>query len=214
MSRNPLLLVAVAIAALASCKGGGKAEAEQAVRTYLARLADAYRTSDASLVDPLVSEAQGLKLVGLIGVKRDAGVVLDAKLLDLQFTRVEREGNQWVLETRERWYYKDRKIGSGEQVGQDSTDAYSMRYRFSRKDDRLVLEDLAFVGQPVVGRSVAPMPVDSRVLHGLPPAGEGAGPPPDHPTPGGGPPPGHPPIGRPGEAGPAGSGGAAAGRAP
>jgi len=116
----------------------------------------------------VVSDAQGLKLVGLIGVKRDAGVVLDARLLEIQFTRAAREEDRWVVETRERWYYKDRKIGSGEQVGDDSTDSYAVRYRFTRKGDKLILEELEFVGEPVVGRKAAPMPVDPRVLHGLP----------------------------------------------
>lgn len=170
-------LAVLAAAALAlACARGSREDAEQAVRTYLARLVEAYRTSDASLVDPLVGEKQGIKLVGLIGVKRDAGVVLDAKVLDLAFTRVEREGGGWVVETKERWYYKDRRIGTGEQVGEDSTDSYAMRYTFARKDGRLVLEDLAFVGDPVVGRKVAPLPTDARVLHGMGHAGAGDAP--------------------------------------
>ena len=85
--------VAVLLAAalvVAGCRDGGKEEAEQAVRTYVARVIDAYRTSDASLVDPLVGDQQGTKLLGLIGVKRDAGVVLDARLLELEFTRAAR----------------------------------------------------------------------------------------------------------------------------
>jgi hypothetical protein len=175
-------LVVLAVAALlASCSRGSKAEAQQAVRAYLARLVDAYRTSDASLVDPLVNEQQGLKLLGLIGVKRDAGVVLDAKLLEVEFTRAERDGARWIVETKERWYYKDRKIGTGEQVGDDSTDSYAMRYTFSRKGGRLILEDLAFVGEPVVGRKTAPLPMDRRVLHGLAPDEERGARPPGHP---------------------------------
>lgn len=217
---GPFLVAAVH---LASCTVGdrGHAEAEAAVRNYLARLSEAYRSGDESLVDPLVSEQQGRKLIGLIGVKLDAGVVLDAKLLDLQFSRVEPAGDGWIVETRERWYYADRQIGTGKQVGQDSTDSYAMRYRFVRKDGRLVLEDLEFVAEPRVGRTSTPTPTDVRVLHGLPPAVEAggstaAGPPqpavpptvpPGHPpTPGGPgmqPPPGHPPV--PGGSGAAGS---------
>lgn len=161
-----------AAALLAACGRGSRAEAEQAVRTYLARLVEAYRTSDASLADPLVSERQGLKLLGLIGVKRDAGVVLDARLIDIEFTRAERQGDLWIVETRERWYYKDRRIGTGEQVGDDSTDSYAMRYAFSWKAGRYVLEDLSFAAAPVVGRKSAPLPTDARVLHGLSAAGE------------------------------------------
>jgi hypothetical protein len=190
-TRRAAVLAAVAL--LAACRGGNKEEAEQAVRTYLARLVEAYRTADVSLVDPLVSDQQALKLVGLIGVKQDAGVVLDAKIVDLQFVRAERDGAGWVVETKERWYYRDRKIGSGEQVGQDSTDSYAMRYRFVRKEGHLVLDDLEFVGEPVVGRKSAPMPVDVRVLHGLEqkaPDGEA----PAGAAPAGEMPAGHPPI--------------------
>ena len=118
-------------------------------------------------------------------MKQDAGVVLDSKLLELQFVRVERERNDWVVETRERWYYRDRKVGTGEQVGEDSTDSYALRYRFARKDKRLVLEDLTFTEEPVVGRKSAPMPIEPRVLHGLPPERTGTE---------GVPPPGQPPL--------------------
>lgn len=159
----------IALSLLASCSRTTKEDAQQAVRTYVDRVIAAYRTSDASLVDPLVGDAQGMKLVGLIGVKSDAGVALDAKLLELQFTRVEPQGKGWVVETEERWYYKDRKIGTGEQVGNDSLDSYAMRYTFVPRDGRLILENLEFVAEPVVGRKSAPMPVDARAFHGIAP---------------------------------------------
>lgn len=166
----------VAVLLATACRGGSREEARAAVRTYLDRLVEAYRTSDESLVDPLVSEQQALKLVGLIGVKRDTGIVLDARLLELRFTRTEREGDGWVVETEERWRYRDRRIGTGEQVGEESTDRYAMRYRLSRRDGRWILEDLSFAAEPVVGRSSAPVPTDVRVMHGLP-AGEAGAPP-------------------------------------
>ncbi len=198
MRSAAVLATFAVVLSLAACRGGGnKEEAEQAVRTYLGRLVEAYRTADVSLVDPLVSEQQALKLVGLIGVKQDAGVVLDAKLVDLQFVRAERDPTGWIVETKERWYYRDRKIGSGEQVGQDSTDAYAMRYRFVRKDGKLVLDDLQFVAEPVVGRKTAPMPVDPRILHGLDKPQEGDprdAPPGAAKAPEGPLPPGHPPM--------------------
>jgi len=192
MSRSHLF--AAAALALFACGRGGQAEAEQAVRTYQARLIEAYRTSDASLVDPLVSEKQGLKLVGLIGVKQDAGVALDAKILDLQFTRVAREGDRWVVETRERWYYVDRKLKSGQPVGQDSSDSYTMRYAFSSQEGRLILEDLEFLEPPKVGRTSAPVPTDLRLLHGLRDEAAPAGPASPEGRGGGGPPPGHPRV--------------------
>jgi hypothetical protein len=174
------VVLAAAVVSL-SCKRGSEEEARQAVRRYVDLLAKAYRTSDSSIVDPLVGDEQGLKLVGLIGVKRDAGVVLDAKLLDLQFTRVAREGSQWVVETKERWYYVDRKIGTGQQVGEDSADSYALRYTFTNKDGRLILDKLAFIGEPVVGRKSAPLPQDPKAFHGIAPGAENAPLPPGHP---------------------------------
>lgn len=167
-------VIVIAALALAACHRGSREEAEAAVRTYTARLIEAYRASDSTIVDPLVGDAHGRKLLGLIGVKHDAGVAMDAKLLELQFTRVEQDGGDWIVETRERWYYLDRRLKTGEQVGDASTDSYALRYRFVRNDKRLVLEDLIFTEEPVVGRKTAPLPMNSRVLHGLPPEDEGS----------------------------------------
>jgi hypothetical protein len=169
---------AVMAAVVVACGGtGGQEEARAAVRRYLARMAEAYRTADVTPVDPLVGDAVGRRLLGLIGVKRDMGVALDARLLELEFTSVRVEAELLVAETRERWYYADRKLGTGEQVGPDSIDAYAMRYRFSRQQGRLVLEDLEFIAEPVVGRRAGPVELDARVLHGLPDAASPAPPP-------------------------------------
>jgi hypothetical protein len=174
LSWRRALRVGVAAAALVACHRDRSREVEGAVRQYLQKVVEAYRAADETLVDPYVNEQQGLKLTGLIGVKKDQGIALDAQLLDLQFTRIEQRGDRWVAETRERWYYRDRRIGTGEQVGEDSTDRYAMRYTFSRSGGKWILEDLEFAEPPVVGRKVAPLPVDPRTMHGLPPRGEGA----------------------------------------
>ena len=95
------------------CGGMGDSDAERLVRTYLDRVAEAYRTSDEQVVEPLVGDEQGKKLLGLIGVKRDAGITLDAKLLEIRFEKIARVRaglalkEVWV-DTRERWYYRDR----------------------------------------------------------------------------------------------------------
>lgn len=212
-------VLALLLAAAACSADKGRAEAEAAVRTYLVKVVEAYRTGSIEPVDPLVADDHGRRLLGLIGVKQDAGVVLDAKLLDLQFVNATQQGDGWLVETKERWYYADRKIGTGQQVGQDSTDAYDMRYRFVRKDGKLLLEELEFATPPVVGRTSAPTPTDVRILHGLPSAEEetaakaaeaapGARPvgpkgiPVGHPETPAAPPLGHPPVppgaGRPG----------------
>lgn len=165
MSRKMAVLAVVAVAALA-CDREGEREPQAAVRNYIDKMVAAYRASNEEIVDPFVSEDLGRRLVGLIGVKRDAGTVLDAKLLDLEFTGVSKQGDAWVVETKERWYYADRKIGSGQQVGRDSTDSYVMSYRFVRIGGKLILDDLAFIGEPVVGRAAAAPKLDARIFHG------------------------------------------------
>lgn len=197
-SRVAALAAVVALAA-AGCRRDPRPELEQAVRTYLDRVADAYRTSDASLVDPLLGDEQGLKIVGLIGVKRDSNLFLDAKLLELRFEGMREAGKGWEVETRERWYYQDRRIGTGEQVGLDSTDEYALRYTFVRRDGNWILELLEFREPPQVGRAEVPADLSGMHLHG---SKEDADPRPQgHPTVEGLPPPpgqGAPAAARPG----------------
>jgi hypothetical protein len=178
-------------------RGPTREEGERAVRAYTARLVEAYRASDEAIVDPLVGEAQGRRLLGLIGVKRDMGLSLDAELLELTVDRVEGDARGMVVETSERWHYRDRQIGSGTQVGQESTDAYRIRYRFQRARGAWVLEELEFAGPPVVGRTEVPGTMDARTAHGMPTAEEAAAAAPAAGPDGhrrGGPPPGHPPM--------------------
>jgi hypothetical protein len=140
------------------------------VRRYCERVVEAYRASDAELVAPLVGDAHAKKLTGLIGVKRDMDVVLDAKLLELALERVERSGDGVLVFTRERWRYVDRSVGSGEPAGPVSNDAYRLRYRLGREKDRWVVREIDFVEPPVVERGPEPAPaLDARKLHGLPP---------------------------------------------
>ena len=81
--------VAILIAIGLACRGGPSPEdARRLVMTYLGKVTEAYRSSDEQIVDALVSEPQALKLVGLIGVKRDADVYLDAQLLDINFEKI------------------------------------------------------------------------------------------------------------------------------
>jgi hypothetical protein len=159
--------VALAAALAGACTRFSDAQAEALVRKYLAALIEAYRASDEEVVDPLVGEVEGNRLVGLIGVKRDIGLFLDAKLTDVQFERFDRDGERLSVVTREQWYYRDRRIGSGEQVGDDSTDSYRLRYHVAQYKGRWVIAQVEFVDPPVVGRKLPPLKLDARAAHGL-----------------------------------------------
>lgn len=162
-------LAAAALAA-AACHRPSDGDAEKLVRTYLTRLVEAYRASDADLTAPVVSDRQGRKLTGLIGVKRDADLNLDAQLLEIRFEGVARTGGAILVDTRERWQYRDLRIGTGQQVGEASTDSYRLRYRLAREKGRWVVDAIEFLEPPQVGRRAVTLPIDPRALHGLPPA--------------------------------------------
>jgi hypothetical protein len=168
------VVVAAAALALGACRSSGPSDEESraVVKAYLDKLVQAYRASDEELVDRVVTENEARKLIGLIGVKRDIGVVLDAELLELTFVGVERRDGAAFVETRERWHYRDRAIGTGAQVGDDSTDEYQVRYRLVRQGGALKVDLLEFVGEPKVGRKPMPMRLDQRTAHGLPPKEE------------------------------------------
>lgn len=161
-------------ALLAAACGPSDRDAEKLVRTYLTRLVEAYRASDADITAPVVSDRQGRKLTGLIGVKRDADLNLDAQLLDIRFERFQRADGAILVDTRERWQYRDLRIGTGQQVGEASTDSYRLRYRLAREKDRWVVDEIQFLDPPEVGRRAVTLPVDPRALHGLPPKASAA----------------------------------------
>jgi hypothetical protein len=167
--RSRSLLAASAALLVIGCGRLSDGDAEKLVRTYITRLTEAYRASDAEITAPVVSEREGTKLTGLIGVKRDGDLNLDAQLLEIRFDGFGHEGKEILVETHERWHYRDLKIGTGQQVGDESTDAYHLRYHLAREKDRWVVDQIEFLEPPQVGRSAAPIAVDPRVLHGLPP---------------------------------------------
>lgn len=156
------LTCALSLLPLAACDRLSDAGAEQLVRDYNARATEAFRTSDPQLVAAVVGDAELKKLVGLIGARQDADLVLDAELVSLAVERVERTGDAVTVTTQERWYYRDRRIGTGEQVGEDSTDDYEMRYRLVRGRGRWLVDRIEFATPPKVGRSRGPLTADAE----------------------------------------------------
>jgi hypothetical protein len=168
---RPGLAGAVLLAgtALAGCRDLADHRAEALVRTYNERLIDAYRVGDERIIEGLVGDEEAKKILGLIGVKTDMGITLDAALTEFRFAGTVRPapGTLEVL-TEERWHYRDRRIGTGETVGQESDDHYFMRYTLARSRGSWVVSKVAFERPPEVGRSAAPNQAPSRILHGMP----------------------------------------------
>lgn len=161
-----LALIGLALA-LAGCGRGDMNRARHLVERYNRVVAEAYRRGDARLIDPVVGPNEGRKLTGLIGVRLDMGLTLDSELLSLEVAGVERAKGEWRVRTRERWRYRDRRIGSGEQVGEESTDSYEMLYVFKMIDKAWRVDEIRFTAAPAVGRRTTPWIADRNTLHGM-----------------------------------------------
>lgn len=154
-------------AASSACTRVSTQEARHLVERYNRAVCEAYRRGDPRLVDAVVGPREGKKLTGLIGVRLDLGLTLDAELTLLEVSNAERIGDQLHVWTHETWRYRDRRIGSGEQVGEESTDAYEMLYRFVRLDGDWKVDAIEFTKDPAVGRRTSPWAAPAEVLHGI-----------------------------------------------
>lgn len=161
------ILALALLAGLPGCGGLSDADAVELVQRYNERVIAAFRAGDARLIDPVTGPTDGKRLTGLIGVKLDQGITLDAEMTAFAPLRVERPKDEVLVFTEERWYYRDRRIGSGEQVGQDSTDHYFMRYHLRKLSGRWVVDHIAFEREPEVGRKEALDRGDFGAMHGV-----------------------------------------------
>lgn len=159
--------VLLGVLGLASCGGLSDEKAVRLVEAYNRRVAEAYRTGDPRLIEAVTGPAEGKKLTALIGTKLDMGITLDAELLDFVVLGVQRTRDEVVVSTEERWHYRDRRIGTGEQVGDDSRDSYRMRYLLRKNEDRWVVDEIRFAEPPQVGRKAMPFGADASVMHGV-----------------------------------------------
>jgi len=142
--------------------------AARLVARYNRVVAEAYRAADARLVDEVAGPAEAKRLTALIGVKLDQGLALDARLESLTVLDSVAQGEEVRVTTDERWTYRDRRIGSGEPVGDPSTDHYRLEYTVARPADRWLVMSTRFVAPPEVGRTAAPSGAPARTMHGLP----------------------------------------------
>ncbi len=164
MSRSPQSAALALV--LCACGGISDAEAVRRVEEYNRVVAEAYRAGDVRGLEAVAGPAEAKKVAALVGVKLDMGITLDAQILDFQATGVERRGDAVLVSTAERWYYADRRIGTGERVGQDSTDRYRMRYTLRRDQGRWVVSEIEHAAPPVVGRREEAPRVPAAVFHG------------------------------------------------
>jgi hypothetical protein len=167
---NPSRLVALVLfaAGAAACqRNPTDSDAEALVRRYNALVTEAYRAGDYRIAQPVIGADEFKRLAAHVGVRLDQGITLDARLLEMDLKKVERHGDEAVVTTDERWHYFDRRIGSGEQVGQESRDHYVMRYHLKKADGRWIVESTEFAQKPEVGRPEVPSGADPRSLHGF-----------------------------------------------
>jgi hypothetical protein len=148
-----LALLPLLALALAACgEWPSDREAVQTVRRYMSATADAYRAGDPSGVSAVSGPAETKKLAALVGAKGDMGLTMDALLLDLRVERVERAGEGVQVETRERWRWRDLRIGTGEQVGPTAHDRYHLKYHLARTDRRWLVSAVEFLEPPETDR--------------------------------------------------------------
>ncbi len=169
-----LIALGLALTALA-CRDLSDERAEALVKRYNEKLIEAYRLGDERIVDALVGDDEAKKLTALIGVKTDMGINLDGVMTQFRVTGIAHPANGKIeVLTEERWHYRDRRIGSGETVGQESDDHYLMRYTLARKNDSWVVAGVAFEKRPTIGRTEALVAATPKVFHSLQPSGEPA----------------------------------------
>jgi len=149
---------------LTGCSGVSHSEARRLVERYNTAVAEAYRRGDVKLVDGVVGLGEGRKLTGLIGVRLDSGITLDSKLLSLDVLNVSSSGGELQVRTRESWSYCDRRIGTGEQVGEESEDNYVMLYHFKQSDKEWLVERIEFAEPPKIGRQQTPWTADHGMM--------------------------------------------------
>lgn len=159
------------------CGRASTRDARNLVARYNEVVSEAYRKGDIRIIDSVVgpNAPDGKRLTGLIGVRLDMGLTLDAHLESLEITGVEQDKEDLRIRTKETWNYRDLKAGTQQQVGEASVDHYEVLYRFRQQNGAWMLEETQFTSPPQVGRKEAPWTMDMRDAHAMttPPSKEG-----------------------------------------
>lgn len=174
---NWRLLPLIAIT-MSSCQQAAEIDARELVVRYNRVVCEAYRRGDVKLIDAVVApnSRDGKNIAGLIGVRLDMGQILDAHLISLEITGIERSREATRVRTKESWRHRDLKIGTGEQIGDESFDSYEMLYVFRKFNTEWLLDETCFVAPPEVSRKTTVFAGDQGAMHriSMPPAGKGS----------------------------------------
>lgn len=175
--RTPLISLTLLLLAL-GCSRVSPGQARNLVARYNEVVSEAYRKNDIRLIDAVVgpNAPDGARLTGLIGVRLDMGLTLDAHLESLEVTKVEQAGDNLQVRTREQWRYRDVQTATGRQVGEASVDHYEMHYRFKRQKGAWLVEETQFTAPPQVGRKEVPWTMDAKDAHAMVGPAKGAKP--------------------------------------
>lgn len=171
MRRSPIAFALLLAAGLCapSCRRPELPDekAVELVRAYNDRVIAAYRHADARLVEGFAGPDEAKKILGLVGVKADQGLFMEATILEFRSHGVKQADGKVVVETREKWYYRDRRMKTGAQEGQDSTDTYHLRYTLGKPEGKWVVEQVDFASPPQVGRTEVLTTGDAETMHGI-----------------------------------------------
>ena len=164
-----ILLPLLTLAFTLGCERAATREARALVAHYNEVVSEAYRKGDIRIIDSVVgpNAPDGKRLTGLIGVRSDMGLTLDAHLESLEVTGVEQIKEDLRIRTKERWRYRDLKADTGVQVGEASVDHYDMQYHFRKLKGIWLLEETKFATPPQVGRKAVPWSMEAREAHGM-----------------------------------------------
>jgi hypothetical protein len=167
------MLVLMLLLPVLACARVSRSQAQGLVARYNRVVSDAYRTGNILLIDEVVgpNAIDGKRLTGLIGVRKDMGIALDAHLETLEVVGLDHVGDDLRVRTREQWRYRDVQVANGQQVGEASVDRYEMLYHFKRLKGVWMVEETRFTAEPQVGRKGAPWSMSVRDAHGLPAPG-------------------------------------------
>lgn len=163
--RLPLLLMLAA--GVPACDRAGTDDARRLVLEYNRIVCEAYRRGDPALVDAVTGTNESRRLSALIGVRLDMGLTLDATLLNLDVVDTRTVRGELQVRTHESWHYCDRRIGTGEKVGEASQDDYDMLYRFVKLNGMWRVDEIRFASAPRVGRTATTWLIERPVTQTL-----------------------------------------------